>query len=236
MTIEALKEKWKNQARTMDIGGPNLEADEELTSFLTDEVLKELKSQKPVLLLDVDGVINVFDKDNIPLEFHHLMYSWNNQVPIWCSMAKGTTNKLIELMGLFDIYWATAWNENANKITKAIGLPEFPLCPIDCIAYDVNQNLKLVEKGLLDHWKMESIERFVQAELADRAIAFIDDEIASDKWAQARNKLTPTIFVKTNGKYGITEAEMVALRNFHAYTMNGQNIANDTQPEITEET
>jgi len=180
-------------------------------------------TRRPVLLLDVDGVLNVFDKHGVPLEYHHQHQMWDTEKTNWCSLAKGTTARFQELNKLFEIHWCTAWNYNANHLGPILGFKELNVCPINIEHYNRGSIVpNLAKKEHQGHWKLESIETYVDENFVNVPIAFIDDEINSDEWAKERNKTCPTIFIKTNGQKGITEKEMFALREFHAYATREQ--------------
>lgn len=191
------------------------------------------KKKKPILLLDCDGVVNVLDKNNVELEFHHILDGWN----IYCSLAKGTTQKLLELNNLYDVYWCSGHNEKTNQINKTLKIPRFKVCKIDLDAYELFKHPKELnlESHLVEHWKLLSIDQFLTENNDNRPLVFIDDEMSAEKFALKRSETgARTIFVKTNGQLGLTEDIMLVLRQFANYNSNG-DLSNESN-EITKET
>ncbi len=76
---------------------------------------------KPLLFLDVDGVLNpVRPRPEAEFDTHTLL-----GYTVLLSARHGSW--LRELSGVYDLVWATTWEEHANThIAPAIGLPELP--------------------------------------------------------------------------------------------------------------
>lgn len=189
---------------------------------------KKLDIQKPILLLDIDGVINCFDR-TIPLEFYHQMLTWNNQLH-WCSLPIGMMKKIQELDNVFEIHWCTAWEKNANNLARIVGISEKPFIPV-CADNHPNISKELIIVN--DCWKLPYIQDYVEQNLKNKPIMFIDDEIESDTWAQERNVTIPTVFRKINNRTGITEDDMIALRLFSDYNTITPHVVNES-PELQE--
>ena len=66
---------------------------------------------KPLLFLDVDGVLNVFDESGTPTQMP-------NGFPVW--IPEGTSLRLELLAQKFDIVWATAWMGSAHPAFKEV--------------------------------------------------------------------------------------------------------------------
>lgn len=152
---------------------------------------------KPVLLVDVDGVLAPFDYDHPECE--------KRQTSPW-----GSINLLIpagsylrELAVFFDLAWGTWWEDRANSILAPfLGIPALPVCNFSDGQFWTNETVKL-----------PSIKAFV----GDRPAAWIDDDMGEDvfAWAEERNAMgIPTLVVKTDPYVGITEYHVAKLRDF----------------------
>lgn len=143
---------------------------------------------KPVLFVDVDGVISVFGfpHDGPP---PGRMYSVEG---IPHCLADGCGERLIRLSDSYELVWATGWEERANEhLPHLLGLPgEFPV-----LSFDFKPQWGSA------HWKLSAVERYA----ADRPAAWIDDSFneACHFWANERE--APTLLVQTDPAVGITD-------------------------------
>lgn len=81
--------------------------------------------EKPLLLLDVDGVLVLGQ----PASAHHVMHRVTSAVgavhEIWIDSQHGAWLRL--LSELFDIVWTTGWENDAPRLLgPLLGLPDFP--------------------------------------------------------------------------------------------------------------
>lgn len=147
---------------------------------------------KPILGLDIDGVLNAFASP-YDLPTHTEMYVGG----FWVLLNTEDHPKWIaELEEYFDIVWATMWTHNANELIAPImGIGPFPVIDHNDIPEWVDDS-KL--RGI-DGLKIATIDPFV----GDRPFAWIDDDISAvaRKWAGERN--APTKLVKPNPTYGL---------------------------------
>jgi HAD domain in Swiss Army Knife RNA repair proteins len=149
---------------------------------------------KPVLFVDVDGVISVFGfpHDGPP---PGRMYSVEG---IPHCLADGCGERLIRLSDSYELVWATGWEERANEhLPHLLGLPgEFPV-----LSFDFEPQWGSA------HWKLSAVERYA----ADRPAAWIDDNFneACHFWANERE--APTLLVHTDPAIGITDRHVLEL-------------------------
>lgn len=148
--------------------------------------------QKPLLLVDVDGVISLFGFDPAappPGRFemvdgiHHLL-------------SAGAGGHLLTLAEHFDPVWCTGWEEKANDyLPLALGLPG----PLPYLSFAANPG-----RGNT-HWKLGAIDAHAGPH---RPLAWIDDahDEACRLWATRR--AAPTLLVGTDAAVGLT-AEQV---------------------------
>lgn len=148
--------------------------------------------KRPLLLIDVDGVISLFGFD--PAQPPDGTFRFVDGIAHFLSAA--AAGHLRELCSWFEPAWCTGWEEKANEyLPEALGLPA---------------SWPYVELGSLEssdgrHWKLAAIERYAGE---DRPVAWIDD--AHDEhcrsWADGRTG--PTLLIGTDPAVGLT-AEQV---------------------------
>jgi hypothetical protein len=158
-------------------------------------VEKEHPISRPLLLVDVDGVISLFGfaQDQRPEgQFH-----WVNGVLHYISARAGDC--LRRLGESFELVWATGWEETANEyLPRLIGLP----AELQCLRFD--------EYAVFGsaHWKLGAIEAFAGPE---RPTAWIDDSLTEDCHAWANARPGPTLLIPTESDVGIEDEHVEAL-------------------------
>lgn len=157
---------------------------------------------KPLLMVDIDGVISLFGgwersglnghasgSEGRPLDgsFHSI----DGTLHFLSSTAAA---HLLELSALFELVWASGWEERANEhLPHLLGLP--PALPFLRFERQVGRANA--------HWKLDAID----AHAGQRPLAWIDDAFnpACHQWAQARE--APTLLVQTMPEQGLTSQE-----------------------------
>lgn len=149
-------------------------------------------TDRPLLLIDVDGVISLFgfDHRSPPAGRYQLV----DGITHFLSVRAG--EHLRRLDGPFELAWCTGWEEKANEyLPWALGLDG----PLPHVVFDPS------ERPTQAHWKLGAIDRHVEP---SRPVAWIDD--AHDErcvsWAAARPG--PTLLVTTDPAVGLTETEV----------------------------
>lgn len=95
---------------------------------------------------------------------------------------------LHELAGLFDVAWASGWGAEANRVLcPFFGLPELPVIQLPAIPFEPWE-------------KVPAIETFA----ADRAAAWIDDNVTPQARAWAAGRAAPTLLVEVESALGLT--------------------------------
>lgn len=152
---------------------------------------------KPLLLVDVDGVISLFGftVDTCPPG------SWH-QIDGTAHLLSGeAAAHLLDLMSVFDLVWCTGWEERADEhLPSLLGLPRLPW-----LSFDKNPG-----KGNA-HWKLAAIDAYC----GDRPAAWLDDALdhRCEEWARDRSRRgAPTLLVRTRPEAGITTVERDDLR------------------------
>jgi hypothetical protein len=149
---------------------------------------------KPLLLVDVDGVISLFGFDpSGPPPGRFLLV---DGIPHLISAAAG--DHLRVLAGAYEIAWCTGWEEKADEhLRHVLELPES--CPH--LTFDDAASAHA-------HWKLDAIERYAGP---SRPLAWIDDahDEACADWAGSRHG--PTLLVTTEPAVGITAGHVERL-------------------------
>jgi hypothetical protein len=175
--------------------------------------------RRPLLMVDIDGVISLFgafagvpgapgtaaDASTPALEgsFHAI-----EGMPHFLSSTAAA--HLLELVKLFDLVWASGWEERANEhLPYLLGLPRsLPFLRFAGGRPGAPPRQPPGTRRTLGHWKLEAIEAYA----GTRALAWVDDALdaACQDWAAARG--APTLLVETQPERGLTgrEAERLA--------------------------
>ena len=156
-----------------------------------------LDSGKPLLLVDVDGVISLFgfSPDAQPEG------EWLQVDGILHLCSARAAQHLPGLGDHFELVWCTGWEEKANDyLPQWLGLPgELPF-----LQFERNPGKARA------HWKLQAIDDFAGP---GRPLAWIDDALdeACREWAAARTG--PTLLVQTEPSEGLDQphaAELLA--------------------------
>jgi HAD domain in Swiss Army Knife RNA repair proteins len=153
-------------------------------------------------MVDIDGVISLFGgwehsglngqgsvSDSQPLggSFHSIDGTLH-------FLSSAAAEHLLELSALFELVWASGWEERANEhLPHLLGLP--PALPFLRFQRQVGRTNA--------HWKLDAIDAYA----GQRPLAWIDDAFnpACHQWAQARE--ARTLLVQTAPERGLTAQE-----------------------------
>lgn len=148
---------------------------------------------RPLLLLDVDGVISLFGfapHDPPPGRFHAI-----EGVPHYLSAA--ASPQLARLAGFFELVWATGWEDRANDhLPHLLGLSG----PLPFLRFARSSD---PGSSMRAHWKLHAVDAYAPT----RALAWIDDAFdpSCEQWACAR--AAPTLLIATEPAVGLTDAQ-----------------------------
>jgi hypothetical protein len=155
---------------------------------------------KPVLAVDVDGVISLFGFDgpidDVPGRFHLID-------GVAHCIADGVGGRLNRLAESFELVWATGWEERANDhLPLMLGLPN----DLPVLTFDGRARFGTA------HWKLEALDEYAEG----RPLAWIDDSLdeSCHAWASARSG--PTLLVPTESFVGLTDAQVDAMLDWAA--------------------
>ena len=155
---------------------------------------------RPLLLIDVDGVISLFGFD--PTQPPPGSYTMVDGIAHLLSATAG--DHLRRLGDSFEAVWCTGWEEKANEyLPHALGLAgPFPYLTF---ADAVPQ--------LAGHWKLAAIDAYAGR---TQPLAWIDDahDESCRQWASARHG--PTLLVSTEPAVGLTADHVAELLGWAA--------------------
>jgi Swiss Army Knife RNA repair-like protein len=150
--------------------------------------------KRPILFLDVDGVISLFGfpRDAEPPGTFHSI----DGIPHCIGHAAAPL--LAQLADRFELVWATGWEEKANEyLPPLLGLgSELPVLTFDGRAVFGSA-----------HWKIAAVDAYA----GDRPAAWIDDFLNDEcrTWAELRE--APTLLIETESATGLTEEHVERL-------------------------
>jgi HAD domain in Swiss Army Knife RNA repair proteins len=151
-------------------------------------------SDKPILAVDVDGVISLFGFDEPP-----------EQAPCTLQLIDGMAHcisfevgeRLQRLIPYYDMVWATGWEDRANDyLLHLLGLQRLPVIRFGSDAAFGSA-----------HWKLEPIASYANG----RGLAWIDDSLDDECHEWAANRAEPTLLVPTESARGLENAQVEVL-------------------------
>lgn len=156
-------------------------------------------SRPPLLLLDIDGVLQPVGRSVPPgfdlLEFDDSIVVLNREHGAWLS----------ELAEDFEVVWASTWAGTANElIGSRLGLPAFAHIDLGTLGTDGTRKL-----------------RAVQDFVGDRPFAWVDDELFEDAEVWAAERSAPALLIRTRAYVGLTVDHVEALTAFAPEVTSG---------------
>lgn len=143
---------------------------------------------KPLLLMDVDGVLNPFP--DTPEGFEEHAFFPEEDEPVRLLRAHG--DWLVELAEVYEIAWATGWGDNANRfLAPHFGLPAYPVVVVPSVRFDPVE-------------KVPAIDVFA----GDRPAAWVDDIVTPEARAWAATREAPTLLVEVDPAVGLVRAHV----------------------------
>jgi hypothetical protein len=149
---------------------------------------------RPILAVDVDGVISLFGYDDPP-DAADARFELIDGTIHCISQHVGA--RLQRLAGHYDLIWATGWEDKANfYLPSMLGLPELP-----------HLTFKGSARFGSAHWKLGPLDAYCEG----RAMAWIDDSFDESCYEWARDRPEPTLLIPTKAHLGLGEVETEAL-------------------------
>ncbi len=148
--------------------------------------------QRPLLLLDVDGVLLIVRDalDDALDDALEVGPSLHADAPAWVA----------ELAGVFDLTWATTWHDLANGLlAERLGLAPLPFVEF-----------------AMDHRALTPKLRSVIEFVGDRPCAWIDDDLHEDADTWAAGRVVPTLLVHVASGEGMERGHVDRLLTWAA--------------------
>jgi hypothetical protein len=157
--------------------------------------LDESAPDRPLLMVDIDGVISLF---GVSLQRHDDPRlgegSFHSIEGIPHFLSSTAASHLLGLSALFELVWASGWEERANDhLPHLLGLP----AGLEFLRFSRSVGRSNA------HWKLDAIE----AHAAGRALAWVDDALNEECHAWAAARSAPTLLVQTKPELGLTAQE-----------------------------
>jgi HAD domain in Swiss Army Knife RNA repair proteins len=153
-------------------------------------------TSRPILFVDVDGVISLFDfapaAGQLPGPLH-LIDGITHCIP------EDVGERLVRLSEEFELVWATGWEDRANEHLPH--LLKLPFRDLPCLTFGAQPVFGTA------HWKVDAIAAYA----GDRPAAWIDDSIDESCAAWAQERDAPTLILKTSSSVGLTDEHVTEL-------------------------
>lgn len=141
---------------------------------------------RPVLFLDVDGVLNPYGAAECPPGFaEHDLFP--GEEPVRLCRAHGAW--ITQLRETFDVVWATSWNSEANRLlAPLLGLAPLPLAHMPQAPFHPREKVRV-------------IARFSGA----RPAVWIDDQHPPEARIWSTTRAQPTLLIPVDPTTGLTK-------------------------------
>lgn len=154
--------------------------------------------ERPLLLVDVDGVISLFGVPGPGTEIEGSFHAIEGMPHFLSSTAAG---HLLSLAECYELVWASGWEERADEhLPHLLGVPAG--LPILRFGGQVRDT-----RSTHGHWKLEAVE----AHAGHRPLAWVDDMLDAECRAWAAARPAPTLLVQTEPQRGLTQREASVL-------------------------
>jgi hypothetical protein len=152
-------------------------------------------SERPILAVDVDGVISLFGfeqgLDQPPGELKLI------DGMLHC-ISHAAGERLRRLAEHYDLVWATGWEQRANDhLPSLLGLPE----QMPYLTFGGRARFGSA------HWKVDALDEYAR----ERPLAWVDDNIDKTCRDWAARRPAPTLLVPTESDRGLEEGHVEAL-------------------------
>jgi hypothetical protein len=165
---------------------------------------KKETSDRPVLAVDIDGVVSLFGFDEsmqpggkaygtAPGEFHLI------DGMLHC-IALETGPRLRRLGEVYEMVWASGWEDRANDhLPGLLGVPE-----LHYLTFDGRARFGTA------HWKLDALDEYA----GSRPLAWVDDSLDPSCYEWAETRSAPTLLVPTESDVGLIDAHVEALEDW----------------------
>ena len=138
---------------------------------------------RPLLLLDVDGVLNPYGGECPAGYTEHVLFP-DEIEPVRVCVDHGEW--IAELAGVYEVVWATAWGEEANRLlAPLLGVPRMPVVPFPQVPFSADLKVPAID-----------------ALAGDRPAAWIDDMLGPAAYDWAARRVAPTLLLPVDPLVG----------------------------------
>jgi len=138
---------------------------------------------RPLLLLDVDGVLNPYGGECPAGYTEHVLFPEEIE-PVRVCVDHG--DWIAELAGVYEVVWATAWGEEANRLlAPLLGVPRMPVVPFPQVPFSADLKVPAID-----------------ALAGDRPAAWIDDMLGPAAYDWAARRVAPTLLLPVDPLVG----------------------------------
>jgi hypothetical protein len=172
-------------------------------------------ASKPLLLIDVDGVLFPYGTTDgrgaqvFGTGYERFQYigpdTSAGDEPRWVWLNRVHGPALLALRDAFDLVWCTSWTRKANEfIASTIGLPGLPLVDLDSPEYsgfrpddDMFTRMLVKARAVVDY-------------AAGRPFCWIDDLVDRrvDRYVSARSGVGPNLLLCVEPTVGLTQGDL----------------------------
>lgn len=168
---------------------------------------------RPWLLIDVDGVLNPLLVSEAFEVYRLAPIDWAGP-PLSVQLSPRLGTWITGLADLFDLAWATTWEESANTvIAPIVGLPtDLPVIPFR-------------EPRLRHRWGLSFKTPSVAAWVGDRPFVWLDDDTtdADTTWLRSVPGIGPFHLQHVDPRIGLTERDCREVRQWGEWLAGLQN-------------
>jgi hypothetical protein len=161
-------------------------------------------TERPILLVDVDGVILPFGRplsdevafDGIVIDEHEHR------------VARDVRDLFARLEAVFECVWATAWEEKAPPaIAPIVGTgSSWPV-----ITFPLVEGFRT--------WKLPGVQSWCERHAGDRPVVWVEDELDVDAIAWAKRRGNNTLLLPTDPTVGLTAEHVEAALSWATATV-----------------
>ena len=149
----------------------------------------------PLLLIDIDGCLSPYELHDLPEHYREVDFGLKD-----LPLSRQFTSGLLDLADLYDLDWATTWEDSANAAALRLGWPPLPVVHFDYAR---------PAAGGFDYFKTQTIRDFA----GDRSLAWLDDKVT---WADATNLVDQhdCLIIRTDILRGIEQRHLDVLASW----------------------
>jgi hypothetical protein len=141
----------------------------------------------PLFLIDVDGVLNPYAAPACPPGYtEHEIFPGEDPVRVCAAHGEW----LLELAVRFQLVWATAWADEANRrLAPLLGLPDLPVIGFSSVPFHPRDKLPAVI-----------------GYAGQQPLAWVDDQLTAEANAWAARRRVPTLLIGIDPAEGLTRS------------------------------